>query len=198
MSSLRRVRPGGREHGIGIGRVERGAVGLRIGRIALEHRRDHRLLGRRRLAREPVGVGRQSDRAGVDRRVHRRVDVGAVGERLAPEAHRAIGIEPLRLAERGDRRGMVEAVGEAQSLVEIALGERVRRGDREMDLAEPVVERRRRRQTRRPGPRPRRSSAWPASPCRSCRRTGPSSARSDRAAPAFRANIAVPAPGSRS
>jgi hypothetical protein len=44
-----------------------------------------------------------------------------VGERLAPEAHRTFGIEPLRLAERGDRAGVVEAIGKAQALVEIAL-----------------------------------------------------------------------------
>ena len=38
-----------------------------------------------------------------------------MGQRLAPPAHGAAGIEPLGLAERGDRRGVIEAVGKAQS-----------------------------------------------------------------------------------
>ncbi len=60
---------------------------------------------------------------------------------LAPIAERAIGIGGLGRSERGDRRGVVEAIGVAQPLVEVALGERIGGGDREMHLAEVVVQR---------------------------------------------------------
>jgi hypothetical protein len=82
-----------------------------------------------RLQRELIGVGCQ-----------RSIDVGAIGQGFAPEAHGAARIEPLRLAERGDRRGMVEAIGETHALVEIALRLRTGGCDREVDLAEAVIE----------------------------------------------------------
>jgi hypothetical protein len=122
------------KHGIGVSGVEPGAVGFRVRRIALEHRGGERLLGRRSLARKPVRIAREAYGAGIGRRVHRR-------ESFAPKAHRARGIEPLRFAERCDRGGMVEAIGKAEALVEITLRARVRGGDREMHLAEPVIQR---------------------------------------------------------
>ena len=126
------MRGGGGEHRVGEGRVERRAVRLRIGRVALDHRRGQRALGRRRVAGQPVGVGGGADRARIGRGVHRRVDVGAVREGFAPPAHRALRIEPLRLAERRDRGGMVEAVSEGQALAEVALRLGAGRRDREV------------------------------------------------------------------
>ena len=128
------------QHRVGKGAVEIGALGIGVGRIALGQRHDQRPLGRRDLGRQLLRLGDRLQRQCVGVGRHRRVDVGPMGQRFAPPAHGAIGIEPLRLAEGGDRRGMVEAVGEAHALVEIALRLGARGGDREVDLAEPVIE----------------------------------------------------------
>ena len=129
-------------HGGGVGRVERHAVGLGVGRIAGREREDQRLLARARLAGERLRV---ADRriGGRDRvLLHRHVDVRAEHQCLAPEAHRAIRVEPLRLAERAARLVVIERVGEAEALIEIRLRLRVRRGDLVVDGAEPVPQRR--------------------------------------------------------
>jgi hypothetical protein len=73
---------------------------------------------------------------------HRHVDVGAEHQRLAPEAHGTVGIELLRLAERALRLFVIEAVGQPQSLIEIGLCGRARRGDLVGERAEAVPHRR--------------------------------------------------------
>ena len=49
----------------------------------------------------------------------------AEGERLAPGAHGAGGIEALGLAERANGLGVVEGEGEDEALVEVPLGQRI-------------------------------------------------------------------------
>src|SRR5262249_31389314 len=73
---------------------------------------------------------------------HRRVDVGAEHQRLAPRAHRAVRIVLLRGAEGAPRLGMIEAIGQAQALVEIALRNGTLGGDRRGERAEIVEQRR--------------------------------------------------------
>src|SRR5262249_33850798 len=53
--------------------------------------------------------------------LHWKIDVRPEHQRLAPEAHGAIGIELLRLAERTLRLTVIERVRETQSLIEIGL-----------------------------------------------------------------------------
>ena len=156
-----------RQHRIGIGAVERRRARHRAWPNSACQRRDQRALGRGRLGRQRAArCGDRLQREGIGVGGDRRIDVGSVRQRFAPPAHRACRIELLRLTERGDRGGMVEAVGEADPLVEIALGQRVGGGDREVDLAEPVVERDRGRRLAA-GRRAR-----PAPACRHRRRHG--------------------------
>ena len=87
------------------------------------------------LCASSLGVARETDGPGIGGGIYWRVDVGAVGERFAPEAEAAGRIEPLRFAEGRDRGRVVETISKAEAPVEIALRLRVRRGDWEMDLA---------------------------------------------------------------
>ena len=164
---LRKARRG-RAHGGGVSGVERGPLGLRIGRVALRDRLDQRLLARARrprvLLRLEHGRHRGLDRLGV----HRRVDVGTEHQRLAERAHRAIRIELLRRAEGARRLGMIEAVGEPQPLIEVALRHGIFRGDRKAHGPEIVIERHIRRHS--PCRRPTRPAGTAAfrSPARAC------------------------------
>ncbi len=65
-----------------------------------------------------VPGGARSRRVG---RVHGLVDIGAECHRLAPEAHRAGGVQALCFAERAHRLGVVETVVQHEALVEVAL-----------------------------------------------------------------------------
>ena len=104
-----------------VGRVERRAVGLRIAAVARRERPDQRLLAWARLAGKRLRLLR--GRIGRRDRVflHRKIDVGTEHQRLAPEAHGAVGIELLRLAEGALRLAVIERVGEPQALIEICL-----------------------------------------------------------------------------
>ena len=73
---------------------------------------------------------------------HRHVDVGPEHECLAPEAHRAGGIELLRLAEGALRLAVIEAVGKYQALIEIGLRLCARRRDLVGQRAEAAPDRR--------------------------------------------------------
>src|SRR5688572_12400284 len=68
-------------------------------------------------------------RRDAGRGVHRQVDVRTPRECFAPPAHRTFCVQPLRLAESADRFRMIERVIQAQSLIEVSLRLRVRRGD---------------------------------------------------------------------
>ena len=130
-----------RGHCIGIGAIERGA--LLAAHVALAEGRDQRLLDRARPAGARLGVGDRDERGALGGAVHRRVDVGAENEGLAPPAHRAVGIPPLRLLERAQRLGVVEGVGQPETLIEVALRDRVGGGDRMAVRAEVVEQGRR-------------------------------------------------------
>ena len=54
--------------------------------------------------------------------IHRHVDVRPQDQRLAEEAHRAVGIEALCLAEGASRLRVIEVGGEPQPLVKVFLG----------------------------------------------------------------------------
>ncbi len=116
-------------HRVGVGRVERLAVGGRTLRVAVGEGVDQSTLPVRGVGgvglRLPQGL--QGRRVGI--RLHRPVDVGAEHQRLAPETHGAGGIETLRLAEGASRLPMVEGVGQAEPLVEKGLGLRAGGGD---------------------------------------------------------------------
>ena len=125
-----------------IGRIERRPVGLRVLGVAGRDRRNQRLLARARLGGEPARLlgGREGRRHRVF--LHRQVDVGPEHQRFAPEAHRAVGIELLRLAEGALRLVVIERVGEPESLVEIGLRLLVRGRDLVRHRAEPLPQRR--------------------------------------------------------
>ncbi len=106
------------QHGIGIGRIHRGAVCLGIGGIARRQRPDQRAVQRRRVPCQSLRLRQCAQRRCQRLGLHRRVDIGALHQRFAPEAQRASGRERLRLAERGDRSSMVEVVGHEQALIE--------------------------------------------------------------------------------
>ena len=93
---------------------------------ACSQRLDQRALLGARLAFSATALAERGQRRRVRLRHHRRVDVGPEHQRLAPEAHRAGRVELLRRLERALRLGVVEAEGEAQALVEVGLGLRLR------------------------------------------------------------------------
>ena len=129
-------------HGLRIGRIERGTVGLGVAGIAAGECRDQVAFAGAGLACRCLRPRDRSQRRGVGRGVHRRIDVGAQHQRLAPVAHGALRIQALRLAERPRRLGVVEGIGQPQSLVEITLGERNGRADRKVQRAEVIPQRR--------------------------------------------------------
>jgi hypothetical protein len=124
-----------------VGRVESLSARAGIGVVARGERRDVGSLARRRLRGERDRASNRGMRRDPRCGIHRHVDVRAQGERLAPAAHRAGRIEPLRETEAADRVGMIERVHEAQPLIEVALTERAPSRDRMVMIAEPVPER---------------------------------------------------------
>ena len=85
-------------HRVGIGLVERGAVGLGIVRHSASASASisARSRSRRPWPSSAIALASAAQRRRVRLRHHRHVDVGAEHQRLAPEAHRAVGIELLR------------------------------------------------------------------------------------------------------
>ena len=108
-------------HGVGVGAVERRALGARRRGMTLRERLDGRPLARRHPVRPAQGF--------LDRRVGhllplgvgRAVVVRPLREGDAPVAHRARRIEARRLAERVLGLDVVEGVDEPQALVEVRL-----------------------------------------------------------------------------
>ena len=135
---------GGRDglHRIGIGRIERCAIGRRIGCIALFERADQRLLLRGGVALEGDCLAQCRHGGRVRLRHHRHVDVAAQHIGFAPEAHRALGVELLRGLEGTLRLGVVEAESQSQTLVEVRLRLGVAGRDAELERAQVLVERR--------------------------------------------------------
>ena len=130
-------------HGGGVGGIELGAVGLRILGVARGQGCDQRLFLRTRLGRRQRARLLCRGECGSHRLLdHRHVDVGTEHQRLAPEAHGATGIELLHLAERALRLLVIEGMGQPQTLIEIALRGRARRGDLVGERAEAVPQRR--------------------------------------------------------
>ena len=133
-----------RSHRVGIGLVELRALGAGHRRVALRERLDQRAVRGLRLALQPLrllaGLPGRRDRA----LFHGRVDMGSLHQGDAPEAHGAARIEPSRLAKRLLGRGVVEAVGQHQSLIEELLCQRRRRPDVAAVRAHPLEQLRRR------------------------------------------------------
>jgi hypothetical protein len=86
-------------HRVGVGSVELLALVVGVRRVAIRERRQVGLLARGDLLADPDRVRERLERALLQRRVHRQVDVGAERERHAPEAHRAVRVE-LRAASK--------------------------------------------------------------------------------------------------
>ena len=137
-----RERGGDFAHRLGVGRVERCTLGFRVLRVARRQRGDQRLLARRRIGGERARLLR----GGQGRRnrivLHGKIDVGAEHQRLAPEAHGALRVDFLRLAEGTLRLAMIECIGKPQPLIEIGLRLHIRRRDFVGDRAEAVPQRR--------------------------------------------------------
>ena len=130
-------------HRSGVRVVERRAIGLRIGLIALRERVDQRLLARRcararGAARSPIAATAGALAFGSIGDV----DVRPERPRFAPEAHRALRVELLRLAESAQRLVVVEAPREPITLIEELLRELRRRGDLHRRVAQTRHQRR--------------------------------------------------------
>ena len=136
-----RILPGQHLHRVGIGRIERCAVGRRLSGIALLQCRDQASL----LGRHPVHQGYGALQCSPGRRIglgrHRRIDVGAQHQGLAPVAQRALRVQLLRGLEGALRFRMVEGEGEAQALVEVGLNLGGGLAEPEMQAAQITVQR---------------------------------------------------------
>ena len=116
-------------HGVGVVAVELLAVGAGRTRVALRQGIDVGALGGARRRGERDRLRHRLARHAVARLVDRQVVVRPGGEGDPPPGHGAAGIEPRRLAKRADRLVVVEAVDQAQALVEVALRLGARGGD---------------------------------------------------------------------
>ena len=128
-------------HRVGVGRVELGALGLRVRRVALLQSRDQRTIFRRRAGRQFDCLGKRGHRRRDRLGRHRRVDVRPEHQRLAPPGHRELRVCLLRGLEGALRLGVVEREGPAHALVEVGLRLRVARSHLEGQRAEVVVQR---------------------------------------------------------
>jgi hypothetical protein len=129
-------------HGVGVRTVEALALGGGVQGVTLGERVDERALrgsrGRGQSLRLLDGLARAFLALGIGGVVV----VRPLGDREAPVAHRACGIESRSLAERPLRLVMVERVDEPQALIEPPLRRRAG-GDLRRIAAERVVEHRR-------------------------------------------------------
>ena len=128
-------------HRVGEGRVERGALGLRVCRVALLESRDQRTILRRRAGRQFDCLGKRGKRRRRRLGHHRRVDVRPEHYRLAPPGHRELRVCLLRGLEGALGLGVVEREGQAEALVEVGLCLRVARSHLEGQRAQVVVQR---------------------------------------------------------
>ena len=138
---LVRVLPGHRRHRVGEGGIERGALGARIGGIALPQGRDQRAVPRRCGGRQFHRPGQRGERRRQGFRRHRRIDVRAQHQGFAPVGHRQLRIRVLRRLERALRFGVVERERPAQPLVEVRLRGRACRAHFQAQGAQVVVQR---------------------------------------------------------
>ncbi len=132
-----------RLHRVCIRFVERRAIRLGIGRVALAERLDQRAIARRRGLREFNRLRQRGESGRVRVGHHRHVDVRPEDQRLAPEAECAAWIELLRLAKGALRLGMIEPEGEYQALIEPRLRLRIGGSRPEGERAEVLVKNRR-------------------------------------------------------
>ena len=116
-------------HRVGVRAVQRRPIARGRGRVPLRERLDDRPLPRRGAACQLHGLLDRGEGRLLPLDVRRAVVVRSVGERDAPVAHRALGIEAGRLAERALGLDVVEGVHEAQPLIEVRLGLARRGGD---------------------------------------------------------------------
>ena len=129
LAGLSEARLAGFYHRAILDRRGRIAIAQRLDQVAFDLRlvRRHRpcLLERRPRCR--LIVGRHHGLA-----LGGHVDVWPCRKRLAPETHRAVGVEFLRRTERPDRLRMIEPEGQHHSLVEVPLRAGILRVDRTM------------------------------------------------------------------
>ena len=130
-------------HGVGIGAVEGGAVGVRRATVARGERGNDGALALRGPRRQRARLHDGRERGVLALRVGRAIVVRAIGEGHAPVAHGARRIEAGRLAEGPLCLEVIEAVDQPQSLVEVGLG--LRRRGRDLLLVRPEVRVQRRR-----------------------------------------------------
>ena len=130
----------GLAHRVGVGAVERLALGLGIGRVALADGLDHRALHRARAGRERLGLLHGGQRPRLALGVGRVVVVAALGHDDAPVAHGASRIEARGFLERPLRLVVVEPVHQPQALIEPPLGVGRGRGDPVGVASEGIVE----------------------------------------------------------
>ena len=128
-------------HRVGEGRVERGALGLRVRRVAFLESRDQRTILRRRAGRQFDCLGKRGKRRRRRLGHHRRVDVRPEHQRLTPPGHRELRVCLLRGLEGALRLGVVERESPADALVEVGLRLRVARSHLEGQRAQVIVQR---------------------------------------------------------
>src|SRR5688572_3801108 len=121
------------------------AIRWRLRLVAYSECVDERLFESRRVCTTRECALQRRMRRDAGRGVHRQVDVRPPRKRFTPPAHRTFCVQPLGLAEGADRFRMIERVIQAQSLIEVSLRPRVRRGDGVRMRAEICVERNRSR-----------------------------------------------------
>src|SRR6185437_7087684 len=131
-----------RAHRVGIGRVQLGAVGFGIGRVAQGKRIDPVALLFARVALQCDRILQHLPGRLDGVVLHGKIDVRAQRKGDAPPAHRTMGIEPCRLAEGADRLGVIESEIQPDSLIEEKLRPLVLRGDLMVVGAEPLEQRR--------------------------------------------------------
>ena len=121
------MRAGERLHRVRVGLLVE-ALEMRRIRMARRQCRD-RARARAALRAARPGAGDRRRNARPVARLHVAVHVGAERPREPPPAQRTARIDPRRFREGARRLGRIEAPGQHDALVEIALRQRVLRGD---------------------------------------------------------------------
>ena len=127
-------------HRVGVGGVERGALGLRVRRVALLEGRDHRAILRGRAGCQFDRLGERGQRRRDRLGHHRRVDVRPEHQGLAPPGHGELRVFLACSLEGALRLGVIEREGPAHALVEVGLRLRVARSHLEGQRAEVAVQ----------------------------------------------------------
>ena len=144
-------------HGVGIGAIERGAVGRGVGRVAHRQGLDVPPAPAESPSRRAPAPSRSPPRHRARARRRWGCCSSSRGQRDAPVAHRTVAIESGRLAEGALRFDVIEAVHEAEPLIEVRLGPGRGGGDFLRVRPEVVEEGRRRGIARRRVPMIRRA-----------------------------------------